>query len=179
MDRPLARRPGFDDPLALMHALHRRLQLRCTLLVRLAAHLRERGTDPDARSTAQHVLRCFDEDCPVHHEDEERDLFQVILASVAEPDRERIGALVRTLVGQHADMQSAYAALRPQIEAVGAGRTASIDPQLADRFQTLCFEHVEVEERELIPLARALLSDAQIAVLGGAMAQRRGPDRQR
>lgn len=177
MDRPLVRRPGFDDPLALMHALHRRLQQRCSLLVRLAAHLGQRGADSDARATAQHVLRCFDEDCPVHHEDEERDLFPVLLAAVPEGDRERIGGLVRTLVEQHAQMHAAYAALRPQIEAVGAGRAASIDPALADRFQTLCFEHVEVEERELIPLARALMTDAQLVVLGHAMAGRRGLDR--
>jgi hypothetical protein len=166
-------RIGFDDPLAVMERLHLRLQQRAALLARLAEHVRERGSDADARATAGHVMRCFDEDCPLHHDDEEVDLFPLLRAATPARQRPRLEALIAALIAQHHHMHAAFAAVRPQLAAVADGRLATIDPALVERLHALCAQHVELEETDLFPFARARLDAAATERLGRAMAARR------
>jgi pyridoxamine 5'-phosphate oxidase len=169
----LAHLPGFDDPFGLMASLHVRLTHRCALAERLVEYVRERGSDESARATAAHVMRMFDRDCVMHHEDEEADLFPLLNATTPPADLPRLAALVATLVAQHHEMRAAYEALRPQLETVADGRLGVIDHALVDRLHTLCVEHIETEELELIPFARAHFSPADVERLGRAMAARR------
>ena len=169
----IASRPGFDDPVGVMQALHRRLEQRAALLDRLAEHVRHHGSDDDARATAGHVMRCFDEDCPLHHDDEEDDLFPLLRAATPAPDRARVERVIAALVAQHRDMHATYDALRPQLAAVVDGRLGALDQELVDRLHGLCVHHVDVEEAELFPFARAHLDAAALERLGRAMAARR------
>lgn len=167
---PLA---NFADPLGVMHAVHLRLQQRTALLVRLAEHVRHHGSDEDARATAGHVMRCFDEDCPMHHEDEQQDLFPLLRAATPAAERARLEILVAALLAQHEDMRAAYDAVRPQLAAIADGRLGPLDPALVDRLHTLCFEHVELEELELMPFARRRLDAPALERMGRSMAARR------
>jgi|SRR5512134_2482199 iron-sulfur cluster repair protein YtfE (RIC family) len=167
------RRIGFDDPLRVMQALHVRLEQRAALFARLAEHVRQHGSDADARATAGHVMRCFDEDCPMHHEDEEIDLFPLLRAAASPAEAARAEILITALLAQHQDMHAAFAAVRPQLAAIADGRLATLDPALVDRLHTLCLEHVELEELELFPFARDHLDVAAMERLGRAMAARR------
>jgi hemerythrin-like domain-containing protein len=165
--------PGYDDPLALMGALHARLQQRCALLDRLAEHVRRHGSDEGARASAAHVMRMFDQDCPMHHDDEEDDLFPLLRAATPPEESAQLEALIAWLLAQHHEMHAAYEAIRSQLETVADGRLGTIDRDRVDRLHTLCLEHVETEEIELIPFARAHLDAAAIERLGRAMAARR------
>jgi hypothetical protein len=164
---------NFRDPLGAMHALHLRLQQRSALLARLVEHVRHHGSDEDARATAGHVMRCFDEDCPLHHEDEERDLFPLLRAATPAAEEARLEILIAALTAQHADMHAAYDALRPRLAAIADGRLGALDPELVDRLHTACLEHVELEELELMPFAREHLDGPALERLGRAMAARR------
>jgi pyridoxamine 5'-phosphate oxidase len=168
-----ARPPGFDDPLALISALNVRLQQRCALLVRFAEHVRRHGSDASARATAAHVMRMFDEDCPLHHEDEELDLFPLLRAATPADRAAESDALIATLVAQHRQMRDLYDLLRPQLETVADGRLGIVDRALVDRLHTLCLQHEEIEEVVLLPLARERLTPAALERLGRAMAARR------
>jgi hemerythrin-like domain-containing protein len=165
-----------------MQALHVRLEQRAALLARLAEHVRQHGSDADARATAGHVMRCFDEDCPMHHEDEEIDLFPLLRAATRPAEAARVEILIAALLAQHQDMDVVFAAVRPQLAAIADGRLATLDPALVDRLHTLSLEHVALEESELFPFARDHLDAAAIERLGRAMAARRnaaypsGPD---
>ena len=169
----ISRRAGFDDPLELMQGLHLRLEQRAALLDRLAEHVRHHGSDEDARATAGHVMRCFDEDCPMHHDDEEVDLLPMLRAATPAAEQARVENLIAALVAQHRDMHAAYDALRPQLAAIADGRLGAIDQALVDRLHALCVQHVELEESELFPFARAHLDAAALERLGRAMAVRR------
>jgi hemerythrin-like domain-containing protein len=169
----ISRHAGFDDPLEVMQGLHLRLEQRAALLDRLAEHVRHHGSDADARATAGHVMRCFDEDCPMHHDDEEVDLFPMLRAATPAAERARVEGLIAALVAQHRDMHAVYDALRPQLAAVVDGRLGAIDQALVDRLHSLCVAHVEHEEVELFPFARAHLDAAALERLGRAMAARR------
>jgi pyridoxamine 5'-phosphate oxidase len=118
-------------------------------------------------------MRCFDEDCPMHHDDEEEDLFPMLRAATPAAEQTRVASLVTALVAQHRDMHAAYDLLRPQLAAVADGRLGAIDQAHVDRLHSLCVQHVELEENELFPFARAHLDASTLERLGRAMAARR------
>jgi hemerythrin-like domain-containing protein len=165
--------PGFDQPLDLLHACHVRIGTRCALLMRLCDHIREHGCDEQARKTAGHILRYFDEAGHQHHEDEENDLFPALVAAVPDARREEVSALTRSLEQEHDELERVYAEIRPHLEGVSEGRLPDLDVHLCDRLHTLYLEHIEREEAELLPLAREHLGEDAIARLGSGMAARR------
>src|SRR5262245_38516675 len=86
--------PGFDDPLGVLRACHRRMERQLATLERLRKHLPIHHADADARTAASAILRYFDTAAPNHHEDEELSLFPRLIA--AAPDIEAvIGSLTR------------------------------------------------------------------------------------
>jgi len=167
--------PGFDRPLELIQQLHRRIEHRCALMERLVEHLAERGCDADARATAAHVVRFFDEDVARHHDDEELEFYDAVVAAAPAADRARIAALVGQLRGEHAVLQRLWAdALRPQLVAVQQGRAAWLGGPEVERCHALYIEHTNRENNELIPLAEACLAPEKLEQLGRGMARRRG-----
>lgn len=165
--------PGFDRPLDLLHACHTRIEQRCDWLERLVDHVAEHGSDPAARAGAGQILRYFDDAGPKHHQDEEKDLFPVLLDLVAPAEREAAGHLIDRLRIQHRQMEAAWGEMREELLQVAAGTLKRLDPQVAERFNRLYLEHIQAEESELLPLARRVLGAGHIARLGAAMAARR------
>ena len=68
---PTPAAPGFDDPLGMLVACHRRIERELATLARLQRHLPEHGCDDDARAAARAILKYFDGAAPNHHADEE------------------------------------------------------------------------------------------------------------
>ncbi|MCZ7565343.1 MAG: hemerythrin domain-containing protein [Burkholderiales bacterium] len=167
--------PGFDRPLELIRRVHRRIEHRCALMGRLVEHLAERGCDADARATAGHIVRFFDEEVARHHEDEEREFYDAVVAAATAPDHDRVAALVARLRSEHGELQSLWAeALRPQLVAVQQGRQAWFGSAAIARCQSMYIEHTTRENEELLAIAEAHFTPAQMERLGRSMAARRG-----
>lgn len=168
-----ARPPGFDDPLGFLSAVHVRLQQRCALLARFADHVRRHGPEPSVRPTALYVMRTFDDECPLHHADEEEGLFPLLRAAVPHVRSAELESALAQLVPQHAELRQLYAAIRPQLETLADGRLGPLDRALVDRLHTVCLQHEETEDVVLLPLAREVLAARALEQLGRAMAARR------
>ncbi len=167
--------PGFDRPVALIQQVHRRIEHRCALMGRLAEHLAEHGCDADARATAAHIIRFFDEDVVRHHEDEELEFYDSVAGAAPPADRARIGALVAELRREHVILRKLWnEALRPQLAAVQQGRAAWLGGPDVERCHALYIEHTRREENELIPIAEACLTPERLERFGRGMAERRG-----
>jgi hemerythrin-like domain-containing protein len=166
--------PGFDRPLDLIRQTHRRLEQRCALMQRLVGHLQEKGCDADARATAGHIVRFFDEDVTRHHEDEDQEFYQAVAEAAPAKSRPVIAKLVADLRREHDQLQAVWRdVLRPQLTGIMAGRVQALSRQAVDRCETLYVSHVEREEQILLPIAEKHLSDARIEQLGRGMADRR------
>src|SRR5512137_386080 len=74
--------PGYDDPLGMLAACHRRIERQLGTLERLQRHLPVHGCDADARAAAAGILRYFDNAAPHHHADEEDSVFPRLLGTV-------------------------------------------------------------------------------------------------
>ena len=78
------------------------------------------------------------------------------------------------LTAEHRQLETLWRALRRELEAVAAGRAASLDGAAVEAFAALYARHIEREEAELLPMAARLLGDDELGRIGRAMRERRG-----
>ena len=166
---------GFDQPFEMLDACHDRVRRSLDLLRRLRDYLRGHGhgCDDSARQAARDVLRYFDIAAPLHHEDEERHVFPLLLAR-GTPE---VVALVQRLQQDHACMAADWAAARGPLLALAEGRQAAFsaaDGAAFDRFAARYDGHIAGEESVAYPAAQALLPPGDVAPMGREMAARRG-----
>ncbi|HET9578582.1 MAG TPA: hemerythrin domain-containing protein [Usitatibacter sp.] len=170
-DAPAA---GFDHPLEILEACHGRVLRFAGLTVRIARQVAASGVDDEVREAARSVMRYFDDAGAKHHRDEEEDLFPALNRCVPDSERPALAALVTRLLDEHRELDGLWRAMREHLQALVEGRETALDPGLAEAFVEAYRRHIELEERELFPLARRLLDGKSIRVLGASMAQRRG-----
>lgn len=160
--------PGFDDPLGLLRACHERILGHCDTLERLVPHLRRHGADQDAQLAASRILRYFQVGAPLHHEDEESDLFPVLRAHSGFPAIQH--PVLENLVAQHHELDKLWIQLEAALQIISGGAPADLSVQ---SYVALTRAHIAVEEREIFPLAERYLDAAALAVLSQAMQARR------
>jgi hemerythrin-like domain-containing protein len=170
-DAPAA---GFEAPLEMLSACHGRVERQCQTLLRLVPHLAANGPDQAAREAAQNVMRYFDTSARHHHADEEEDLFPVLLRWAPEAELARLHGLIDELLGQHRELEQAWAELRWKVEGVWLGTMRTLEAEEVARLAELYRLHIAREEEELLPLARRFLEDKQLDLVGRAMRLRRG-----
>ncbi|MFA5825137.1 MAG: hemerythrin domain-containing protein [Gallionellaceae bacterium] len=161
--------PTFDDPLEMLLACHGRIQAQCATLNKLLAHLPQHGCDTQAQQAARAILRYFDTAGRHHHDDEEKDLFPLLCASPSSAAH----ALVARLLEEHKVMDAAWLQLRSCLTALEDGKSAALDTAAAEHFIGVYDRHIALENSQLLPLAKQLLTAAQLETLGRSMAARR------
>jgi hemerythrin-like domain-containing protein len=165
---------GFDAPLEMLLACHQRIGRQCDTLRRLAGHLAVHGSDDQAREAAAGVLRYFDTAARHHHADEEEDLFPAIIESMAGSDAVCLRQLTEGLARDHRRIDAHWQPVRVVLQRVSAGEHALLAEADVEAFSSAYGQHIELEERELLPMAARLLSDQDLERLGRAMRERRG-----
>jgi len=164
---------SFNNPLAMLHACHGKILAQCVTLRKLSSHLSSNGCDLQAQQAAQNILRYFDTSGQFHHQDEEENLFPT-LRLITGAEKPGVDALLERLLSDHAVMAAAWSELRNILLLLAKGENEPLNDTLLDKFITLYTEHIDVEERDLLPLAARLLSPQQTAEIGQQMAERRG-----
>ena len=138
-------------------------------LLRLPAYLGEHGNDAAVREAASKVIRYFETAGRHHHQDEEQDLFPLLITRADAAQR----ALIGNLTAQHEDLDAAWRVLKPLLETLAEGGTVS-EALPVERFAALYRAHINEENARLLPLARTVLSVEELRALGESMARRRG-----
>lgn len=162
--------PGFDDPLGMLQACHERIRAQCSTLEKLRLHLPQHGCDRQAQQAASAILRYFDSAGRNHHDDEEQDLFPLLLAS----GNTAAQRLVAHLLDKHRELDAAWVCMRTELQDIAAGTLATLNAGSVQHFISAYQTHIELENAQLLPLAQTLLTTTQIAALGKSMAARRG-----
>lgn len=162
---------GFDDPLALLGACHRRVAGFCDTLERVVAHLADVGPDDDARQAAERVLSYFDHAAPDHHADEEVDLLPLLRLRAKPAQAQMIEQWTRRIAAEHLAQNVVWEVLRDELQQLLAGNGSTLNT--APDFVVMEREHYEFEDREVFPMASKLLLAQDLEALGRAMAQRR------
>jgi hemerythrin-like domain-containing protein len=167
--------PTIDDPIELLLACHDKVRRFAGLCLRLRDHLAEADqqastqADSQAQEAAQSILRYFDVAAPLHHEDEERDLFPA-LHSLQRPI---LNACMADLQAEHETLTSQWRAVRVWLQAVQAGQGNAPPPEMA-LFVQAYLAHAQREEDEVYPAASQLPAE-QVKAISAAMVARRTP----
>lgn len=162
---------SFDDPIALLMACHDRVRHYAGLALKLAQHLPEHGADEQARQAAAAIVRYFDVAAPLHHQDEEEDLFPLLAARGDERLRQFAG---QTMFEEHVELAQLWQQVRARLVAIAAGESAELPQELAREFSQRYPAHAQVEDDQIYPHAASLLSTDELTELGRKMAARRG-----
>jgi hemerythrin-like domain-containing protein len=141
----------------------------CDLLDTLVAQSRSGGLDDAARKAAQDVTRYFSSSAPLHHRDEEEDLFPRINRQSL-----RIAELVHNLKREHRQLDTLWETLAPELRRIPGEGFSDTFLEAAGRFCELSREHIRLENMELLPLVASSLSQQELGYVGEAMAKRRG-----
>jgi hemerythrin-like domain-containing protein len=169
---------GFDDPLGLMSDCHRRIERFMAILETLAVRASTQTLGRDEKEAVSVVLRYFREAAPKHTQDEELSLFPRMRAH---PEQAVRGILrrVEELERQHADA----VVWHQEVETLGQRWIAQgiLSEDDLERLRDLLAilrrlyqEHIHVEDAQVFPAARAILSRQELQEIGREMAARRG-----
>ena len=156
--------PSFEDPIAMLLACHDKIRRFCAELTALPPYIAEHGWDERALTSAQNIRLYFNQAAPLHHLDEEVDVFPAYLPLANAED----AALIRQLCTAHTDMESLWQGLNTQLQAL-------TDPLSIDDIQLFCLlyqQHMGVEEPLFTRIQSALQADV-LHGLGHNMANRR------
>jgi len=159
--------PSFEDPLEMLRACHDKVRHFAKLSVRIADHIHRHGADQQAQDAAKAVMRYFDLAAPLHHADEDEDLYPALLALNDAPLSEHI----QRLTAEHTALASLWQAVRAWLADIAEG-TTSTPPSELPAFAEQYPRHAQDEETLVYPHAR-FLSEYQLNILGQSMTQRR------
>ena len=165
---------GCEHPLELLDACHERILRFAEMIAKIARHVAASGVDQEVRKAASGVIRYFDDAGARHHIDEEEDLFPALLRCASPAELEALQPLLRRLRRDHEELETLWSAMRLRLQRLADGTDATLDAFAADAFVEHYRRHIEIEETELLPLARRILDDGAVATVGAAMAARRG-----
>lgn len=171
---------GFDQPFEMLGACHERVRRTLALMQRLVAHVQTHGVDANARSAAGDVWRYFEVAGPAHHEDEERHVIPLLLAS----GDATLMAAARQMRGDHERMDAVWATLSMRLRLLRDGPEGPLTPQAlacldedVRQFVAIHDTHVPLEDAIAFPAARERTTATAQAAMGEEMATRRGAQR--
>ncbi len=167
---------GPEAPLEMLAACHGRVARQCGTLRRLVPHVAAHGADDEARAAAARVMLYFDTSGAQHHADEEEDLFPALLEAMAGSDAVCIRELTEALSAEHRELETCWRRVRAALVQIAAGNPVPLPQEDVEALAGLYERHIAREESELLPMAARLLTDAELAVVGRAMRERRGID---
>lgn len=156
--------PGYDDPLELLLACHGRVEQHYQLLQRLVGHIRDKGVDAEAKTAIARVHKYFNTAAVHHHQDEEEDIFP-LLSGVEE--------LLGQLRSEHETLEAQWRQIDSLLQSTDLAKRTQELAQCSDEFARAYARHIELENGQIIPMAKVQLSPAQLKTIGQGMARRR------
>lgn len=165
---------GFDDPLEMLLACHRRIERQLETLERLVVHIDGHGVDADASIAAQSVLRYFVKAAEHHHEDEEKDVFPLLEERIpAGEEKARFNALRDRLEADHDAVRQQWTRLKKPLEAIADGLPRSLAAAEVREFTAAYRLHIAAEESALKQLFERWIDERDRGALGRSMRARR------
>lgn len=160
--------PDFTDPLGLLKACHQRILGFCKLLEKMCEHTEQHGIDDQIEQSAQKVHRYFSTAAMLHHQDEEQDLFPLLIGTST-----KMARIIDGLKKDHIKLDQHWQTLSPALSRPATITDAPEFKQWVNKFCSAYREHIKVEEEDFLALAQHLLSREQLQRLSKNMKQRR------
>ncbi len=160
--------PDFSDPLGLISACHQRVLDHSALLEQIIEKIAAGEIDNDVRSAAVKVQQYFSTSAMLHHQDEEKDIFPILVRQSL-----KIAEIIHKLKQQHQEQEKLWSVIDPKLKRL----PETVDDELREASSAFIAsqrEHVNIENEELFFMAQHILSNDELKKIGKSMADRRG-----
>ncbi len=165
----------FDDPFDMLTLCHEKVRRFAALTGKLKTHVEHHGADDAASQAATSILRYFNLAAPLHHADEEQDVYPALRQHLPEEpsDTRRIELerAINDLEAEHAHLADLWDAVRIWLEQLEHKKYVQ-PPECVPEFVMAYPHHADREEREIYPFA-VVLSLTEREQLGLRMVNRR------
>jgi len=160
----------------MLLSCHDKVKRFTDLSLRLAQYVHDQGADEQAATAASRIRHYFQVAAPLHHQDEEKDLFPA-LESLFETGQDRqqgtqVLEQMELLRKQHSTLESTWAEVDEWLEQITRHERVAA-PALLQQFVDLYRQHMHIEENFVFPFAEQLDKHQQ-AEICLQMAMRRG-----
>lgn len=167
--------PSTANPIALLRACHVKMADHAALIERVRQHIEQNGVDDAAREAINRVVNYFSKAAPLHHQDEEIDLFPLLEAAAKADDAEEITDALEFLRLDHTKLEQTWAAMREQLEQLLSQGTGQLDAGRVRDFIAAYQRHIETENSLILPYAQAVIDRDNLGKIGASMQARRTP----
>lgn len=158
----------FSDGLAVLLAYHERFLVEGQRLVAFAATLAKQGLDEAGGAEALRLADYYGKATSLHHRDEERALFPVIVNRSF-----LIDGMIERLALDHDEIEAAWGELAPLLHHPKEIANPKRLSQVAHPFEKLLREHIVRENEDFFPKLEALLAAEERRDIGQHMAKLR------
>jgi hemerythrin-like domain-containing protein len=172
------RESDFTDPIGMLSDCHRRIERFLQALIEITQEVQGQPLRTEQRSALETSLRYFREAAPRHTADEEESLFPR-LRRMNSSEAQAALARVDSLEQDHKQAERKHS----EVERLGqewlsrgqlpTGQVARLQYLLAE-LSVLYQQHIRIEDTEVFPSAKRLLSGDDRTLIGAEMAARRG-----
>ena len=148
--------PTIEAPISNFSHCHEGILRQLTVMEDLPAQAQAAER---TRQAAESTRNFFRDVIFNHHEEEERVLFEAVLAS-AEPGAEltHVKAITDRLTREHRQIEAMWAKLEPQLKKMAKGQTALLDAAAVQQLVNDYQAHANFEETTFLPLSETILS---------------------
>ena len=169
------RSASFDSPIEMMKLCHEKVRRFARLTQRLGRHMEKSSIDAAAKEAAESVLRYFTIAAPLHHEDEEDDLFPALrnlsIERLGVTEHEVLHRNLQELEAEHVQLTALWHQIATWLNAL-LQDIATPPPQCLNTFAITYTAHADREEKYIYPYAEAL-APVTLNRIGQRMAKRR------
>lgn len=162
--------PDFSHPLGLMRACHQKILDHCQQLIDLCDYLEKHSEDEAALQSCAKIYRYFNLSASAHHQDEEQDLFPLLLAQ--KNISNDTTSLIARLKLDHFNIDKIWLKLEPVLAHQDLITLAIMKNQAQALLQAY-ESHIELENNHLLPIAETSLESENLQQLGSNMKKRR------
>ena len=167
---------GFDDPLGMLSDCHRRIERFLAALVLISKSKQGGELSEGERAALANALEYFRTSGPRHTADEEESLFPRMRGC---PGASEALQRIEALESDHTAANQAH----DEVDALGRRwleqrRLSEPDAQrmtaILETLSTTYARHIEIEDKQVFPLASQSLAASDVVAIGDEMARRRG-----
>ncbi|MDU8924150.1 hemerythrin domain-containing protein [Pasteurellaceae bacterium LIM206] len=157
----------WEQPIEMLFACHGRVKRFCRQLRILPEYLQKNGVNQAVKNDVRQIITYFNVAAPLHHEDEEKDFFPLLLKYAPQAQAD-----IETLERQHESLHENWAKLCVQLEELLADQRGEISLELITAFTRGYDMHIPLEE-PLFQMGKELIPTEALRPIGKKMAQRR------
>lgn len=158
---------SWNEPIEMLYACHGKVKRFCRQLTILPDYLAKNGCNQAVKNDVQQILNYFNQSAPLHHDDEEKDFFPLLVKHVPEAQKD-----IDELERQHVTLHDSWTKLSEQLQALLKDERENIDVTLINHFVSGYDKHIALEE-PLFELGKQHLSELELREIGDIMSARR------